>query len=152
MILRAHNSWCKYIFIWVCQSTGPWVCFVSLCVRVSVCVRVCVCVCVRSNQSASKKQHYLSDLNKLDAFLHKYCVHPWIVATLCTSMISLSKIARQMWRDYPFTQRNMTTEWALEGVRRQQERGRCCTKLEKKRVGNIREEGLHKIGGLGPLC
>ena len=36
-LLWAHNSWCKCIFILVCQSTGSWVCCVSLC--------VCVCVC-----------------------------------------------------------------------------------------------------------
>ena len=30
-----------------------------------------------------------------------------------TSMISLSKIAPQMCRHHPFSQRNKTTEWAL---------------------------------------
>ena len=84
-MLWAHNSWCKYIIIWVCQSTDPWVCCVSLCVCVCVCVSVCVCLCVcvcvcvcvsvcvhvskcvRSNQSTSKKPHYVSDLSKLTA-------------------------------------------------------------------------------------
>ena len=32
---------------------------------------VCVCVCVISNQSASKKPHYVSDFSKFDALLHK---------------------------------------------------------------------------------
>ena len=44
-----------YIFIWVYQSICPWVCF----------------VCVISNKSTSKKLHYMSDLSKLDALLHK---------------------------------------------------------------------------------
>ena len=38
------------------------------------CVSPCVCcvsVCVISNQSTSKKPHYVSDLSKLDALLHK---------------------------------------------------------------------------------
>ena len=36
---------------------------------------VCLCVYEReiSNQSASKKLHYMSDLSKLDALLHKIC-------------------------------------------------------------------------------
>ena len=29
-----------------------------------------VCVCVISNQSTSKKPHFVSDLSKLDALLH----------------------------------------------------------------------------------
>ena len=32
---------------------------------------LCVFVCVISNQSTSKKTHYVSDLSKLDALLHK---------------------------------------------------------------------------------
>ena len=32
---------------------------------------LCVCVCVISNQSTSKKPHYLSDLSKPDSLLHK---------------------------------------------------------------------------------
>ena len=38
----------------MCESTGPWVC----------CVSLCVCVFVW-DQSTSKKPHYMSDLNKL---------------------------------------------------------------------------------------
>ena len=29
-LLWVHNTWCKYIFIWVCHSTAPWVCCMSL--------------------------------------------------------------------------------------------------------------------------
>ena len=36
-----------------------------------LCVFVCVCVREISNQSTSKKPHYVSDLSKLDALLHK---------------------------------------------------------------------------------
>ena len=41
----------------------------ALCVFVCVCL--CVCVFVRSNQSTSKKPHYVSDLSKLIV-----CTHP----------------------------------------------------------------------------
>ena len=34
---------------------------------------------------------------------------------MCRSIISSSKIAHQMWRDYPFIQRNKTTERAVVG-------------------------------------
>ena len=36
-------------------------------------VYFCVYACVISNQSTSKKPHYVSDLSKLDALLHKTC-------------------------------------------------------------------------------
>ena len=36
-----------------------------LCVFVCVCVSVCLCMFVRSNQSTSKKPHYVSDLSKV---------------------------------------------------------------------------------------
>ena len=76
----------------------------------AVCVCVCVCVflCVISNQSTSKKPH-VSDLSKLDALLHKTCIRV-LRLDMCTSRISLSKIAHQMWHDHPFSQRNKTTE------------------------------------------
>ena len=74
-----------------------------------LCVFVSVCVCVRSNQSTSKKPHYVSDLSKLDALLHKTCIKV-LGLDMCTSMISLSKIARRMWSYHPFSQRNNTTE------------------------------------------
>ena len=46
---------------------------ISLCVYLCVCVCVCVCacVCMISNRSRIKKPHYVSDLSKLDALLHK---------------------------------------------------------------------------------
>ena len=43
---------------------------VSLLVPVCA-VYLCVYVCVISNQSTSKKPHYVLDLSKLDALLHK---------------------------------------------------------------------------------
>ena len=55
--IAAVSRWCKYIFTWVGQSTGPWVC--------------CVSLCVISNQSTSKKPHCVLDFSKLDALLHK---------------------------------------------------------------------------------
>ena len=57
--LHINKFICKYIFIWVCQSTGLWVCC------------VCLCVCMISSQSTSKKPHYNSDLSKLHALLYK---------------------------------------------------------------------------------
>ena len=38
-----------------------------------VCVCVSVCVCVRSNQSTSKKPHYVSDLSKLIVCTPLFC-------------------------------------------------------------------------------
>ena len=32
---------------------------------------------------------------------------------MCRSIISLSKMAQQMWRDHPFSHRNKTTERAV---------------------------------------
>ena len=52
---------------------------------------------------------------------------------MCRSIISLSKIAHQMWRDHPFSQRNKTTERAVgvgvEGNR--EERGEVGQTLKK---------------------
>ena len=43
---------------------------------------------------------------------------------MCRSIISLSKIVHQMWRDHPFSQGNKTTGRAVEmGVRDDRERG-----------------------------
>ena len=33
---------------------------------------------------------------------------------MCRSILSLSKIAHQMWSDHPFSQRNRTTERTVE--------------------------------------
>ena len=42
-----------------------------MCLCVCVCVCVCVYMYVVSNQSSSKKTHYVSDLKKFEALLHK---------------------------------------------------------------------------------
>ena len=107
-MLLAHNSWCKYIFIWMCQSTAP-ECTLCVCVCVYVCVRVGVCVRVISNQSTSKKRHHVSDLSKLDALIHKTRIKA-LRRDMCTPMISLSKVAYRVWCDHPFRQRNKTAE------------------------------------------
>ena len=72
-----------------------------------VCLNVYVFVCVTSNQSTNKKTNVLH-LSKL-ALLHKTHIKV-LRLDMCTFMISLSKIAHQMWRDHPFSQRNKTTE------------------------------------------
>ena len=46
---------------------------------------------------------------QLDALLHKTCVKV-LRLNMCTSMISLNKIAHQMWRNHPFSERGKTTE------------------------------------------
>ena len=51
-------------------------------------------MCVISNQSTSKKPHHVSDLSKLDTLLHKTRFKV-LKLDMCTSMISLSKIAHQ---------------------------------------------------------
>ena len=77
---------------------------------------------------------------KLDALLHKTRIKV-LRLDICTSMI-LSKIAHQMWRDHPFSQRNKATEWAVGvGVG------------DKREVMGGGGGCLYKIGGgLGPLC
>ena len=46
---------------------------------------------------------------KPNALLHKTHIEV-LRLDMCTSIISLSKIADQIWRDHPFSQRNKTTE------------------------------------------
>ena len=75
---------------------------------------VWVCVFVISNQSTSKKPH-VPDLSKLDdTLLHKTHIKVLLflryMLGMCRSILSLSKIAHQLWRDLPFSQRNKTTE------------------------------------------
>ena len=73
------------------------------------------------------------------------------------SILSLSKIAHQMWHDHPFSQRNRTTERSVglqvggdremgggEGVGQNLEKGGG--------VGNIGGGALQKIGVSAPLC
>ena len=66
-------------------------------------VYLCVCVCEISNQSTSKKPHYVSDLSKLDALLHKRTLRSGTkIARLNIgrSIILSSKTAHQMWHDH----------------------------------------------------
>ena len=72
---------------------------------------------------------------------------------ICTSKISLSRTAYQMWcPHHPLTQRNKTIKWAVGvGVGSKRERRGGRQNL-KKEVGNIGGGGLYKIGGLGPFC
>ena len=73
---------------------------------------LCVFVCLRVKKSTSKKLHYLADLSKLDALLRK--THPSGTEIprleMSRSILSLSKIAHQMWCDHQFSQRNKATE------------------------------------------
>ena len=48
-------------------------------------VYVCVyaCVCVISDQSTSKKLHYVSDLSKLDTILHKHTAISRYQCSIC---------------------------------------------------------------------
>ena len=70
----------------------------------------CVCVCLRviSNQSTSKKSH-VSDLSKIDTLLRKTHIKVLRLG-MCRSMMSVTKMAYQMWNDHKFSQRNKTTE------------------------------------------
>ena len=54
----------------------------------------------------------MSVLGKPDALLHKTYIKVLLVPRpdMCRSMLSLSKIAHQMWRHHPFSQRNTTPE------------------------------------------
>ena len=104
---------------------------------------LCLFVCVISNQSTSKNLHHVSDLSKVDTLLHKTCIKI-LRLNICTSMISLRKVANQMWRDHPFSQRNNTTEWAAVGL---EATGKgVWTKFDK---GVVNKRDLHKIVGGG---
>ena len=90
----------------------------------------------------------MSGHSKLDTLLHK--THIQVLAVLryqgltcADKLLSLSKIAHQMWRDHPFSQRNWATErklgvgvvvnWGVGG-------GRSGKNVKKGReVGNIGE-------------
>ena len=87
-------------------------CVSVLALKCAVCQ--CVCVSTLSNQGTSKKSN-VSDLSKLEALLHKTHIKILLVPRfdMCGSIISLSKIAHQMWRDHLFGQRNKTTERAV---------------------------------------
>ena len=110
---------------------------------------VCVCVCVISNQNTSKKPHYVSDLSKLDVLLHETYIKVLLeLRYIGRSILSLGKIAHQMWRDHPFSQRNRTTERTV-GVGLGGDRkvgGRGWTKFEKGGGSRQYREGFHKIG------
>ena len=118
-------------------------CCAVLCCAV-LCCAVCVCVCVSDQIRVPAKSHITCQLSKLIVCTHKICIKvPRF--DMCTSMISLSKIAHQMWREHPFSQRNMTTEWAVGvGVGGNRELGgEGLGKIWKKGVGNI--GGIFKI-------
>ena len=113
---------------------------------------LCVCVLVISNQSTSKKPH-VSDLSKHDdALLHKTHIKVLLflryMLDMCRSILSLSKIAHQLWRDLPFSQRNKTTEKTIGvEVRGDREMGKGRFEKGVKQYG-----GLHNKGRLEPLC
>ena len=76
---------------------------------------MCVCKCVIPNQITSKKPHYMSELSKPYALLHKTHIKVFSGTKvprldMSRSILPLSKIAHQMWRDHPGSQRNRTTE------------------------------------------
>ena len=59
--------------------------------------------------------HDVSGLSKRDALLHKIHIKVFLVlryqgSTCVDPLLSLSKIAHQMWCDHPFSQRNKTTK------------------------------------------
>ena len=57
---------------------------------------------------------------------------------MCTSMISLSKVAHQIWNDHPFSKTNKTTEWPVRVWIKATGMQWGWKKLEKgKGVGNI---------------
>ena len=107
-MLWANNRWCHYIIIQVCQSTGPWVC----------CVFVCVCYQIRA---PPKKPHYVSELSKLDALLPK--IHIKILLVLkFQGWTCVDPQQKEQW------------EWRLEVTGKW---GKWLDKIWKMRVGNI---------------
>ena len=75
-----------------------------------------MCLCVRYQiRVPAKKPHYVSDISKLDALLYETHTKVLLLPRLdmFRSIISLSKIANQMWHGQPFSQRNKITERAV---------------------------------------
>ena len=98
---------------------------------------LCVFMCVISNQSTSKEQHYVSDLSKPDALLHKThikvflviryqgltCVDPYYhqvkLYIICDVITHSAKKKNG--------NRKSSGGWGLEVI----EKGGCWTKFEK---------------------
>ena len=102
----------------------------------TVCLWVCVCVCECDIKlKHQSKPHYFSDLNKLVKLLHKTHIKV-LRLDMCRSIISLTKITHQMWRDHPFSQRNKTTERAVRlGAGGSKEREGELSKIWKRGEG-----------------
>ena len=79
----------------------------------------------------------MSDLSKLDTLLHKTNLKV-VRPDMCRSIILLSKITHQMWRDHTFCQRNKTTEGVVGvGLGGDRGSGAVGQSLKKEGVGNI---------------
>ena len=102
-LLSAHKRLCYHIFIWVCQSIGPWVCC------------VCLCFCVISNQCTSKKHVMCQTSVNLTPCCKKHTASSYwyqVPRLRMCRFISLSKITHQMWGNHPFSQKNKTRKSA----------------------------------------
>ena len=101
-----------------------------------LCIFVSVFVFVIPNQSTNKKPQWVPDFNKLNSLLHITYIKV-LRLDMSRSIISLSKITHQMWRDHPFIQRNKTTEravgWGLEVTGKG-----GLDKILKREIGNTR--------------
>ena len=73
----------------------------------------CLCMCDISNQSTSKKSLLVSDHSKRDPLLHK--THNKVLRlNMYKFMISLCKIAHQIWQNHPFKEtRQKNKQWRL---------------------------------------
>ena len=124
----------------MCQSAGSRVCCVCMCVCVCVCVCVCLCVCVWYQIRVPAKKRIMCQTS---VTLTPCCIKHTSrsgtkVASLDSfrSIISLSKIAYQMWHDHTFSQRNKTSEkeYGLRSEVTWNRNGRIsCTNFEKGR-------------------
>ena len=85
-----------------------------------------------------KKPHQVSELSKLDALLHKTCIKV-LRLDMCTSMISLSKIAHQIWHNHPFSHDEQGNIMSSEGEGWEKWRRGSWTEFEKWGVANIGE-------------
>ena len=97
MCTHEHMAGGVNMYLYECVSLLAPKCAVCVCVCVCVCVRACVCVISEYQQNT------------------KLCVRP-------QTLVSLSKIAYQMWHDHPFSQKYKATERAV-GVRVDRETG-----------------------------
>ena len=102
-----------YIYIWVCSLLAP-ECAVSF---FYVCVYVFVCIWYQIKVPLKNRIMCQTSINLMPCCIEHTHLSPSCTNVLkldmCRSIMSLSKLAHQIWWGQPFSQRNNTTERAV---------------------------------------